>query len=435
VADDEVVALYDEAGEVAGSAPRSVMRARNLRHAASSIVVRDPLGRIYVHRRTTTKDVYPGLLDLAAGGVVLAGEDPARGAVREVEEELGVSGVRLEPLGVADYADDHTRYRAFRFVVTWDGPIRWQPEEVSWGEWVTVEELVRRFGDQSGSIVPDSVAVWSPIVRAWNADRVPLPQGWDTVATLVERRWVDRTARRPEVETALLAEAVLLPAIGDGLPVEVPRPVVLDREPLRVRHVLVEGEAVDAGLLTSEDGDVFAAFLSALRATPLTLAADAGCPSAADDHVQRAARAEGFRHVVLPLLPPDLRATGEALLDRVSAVGAQALCHGDLVPEHVLARDGRLSGVIDWGDARVTDPAVDLAWALNATSAAFAEAVASEVDHDMRTRARDWYALAPWFAVRHGASPAGVGLSGEPSEAVERAVGTVVARLLWWRDA
>ena len=64
--------------------------------------------------------------------------------MREVEEELGVVGVPLEPLGVADYADEHTSYRAGRFVVTWDGPIRWQPEEVSWGEWVTVEELVRR---------------------------------------------------------------------------------------------------------------------------------------------------------------------------------------------------------------------------------------------------------------------------------------------------
>ena len=206
MADDEVVALYDEAGEVAGSAPRSVMRARNLRHAASSVVVRDPLGRVYLHRRTTTKDVYPGLLDLAAGGVVLAGEDPALCAVREVEEELGVAGVRLEPLGDADYADDDTRYRAFRFVVTWDGPIRWQPEEVSWGEWVTVEELVRRFDDEAGSIVPDSVAVWSHIVRSWHADGVLLQQGRDSVETLVEQRWVDRTARRPEVEIALLAE-------------------------------------------------------------------------------------------------------------------------------------------------------------------------------------------------------------------------------------
>ena len=97
------------------------MRARNLRHAASSIVVRDPFGRIYLHRRTETKDVYPGLLDFAAGGVVLAGEDPAAGAVREVEEELGVVGVPLEPLGVADYADEHTSYRAVRFVVTWEG--------------------------------------------------------------------------------------------------------------------------------------------------------------------------------------------------------------------------------------------------------------------------------------------------------------------------
>ena len=171
MAADEVVALYDEAGEVVGSAPRSVMRARNLRHAASSIVVRDPFGRIYLHRRTETKDVYPGLLDFAAGGVVLAGEDPAAGAVREVEEELGVVGVPLEPFGVADYADEHTSYRAVRFVVLWPGPVRWQPEEVSWGEWVTVEELVRRLDEEVDTLVPDSVAVWSETLRSWHADR------------------------------------------------------------------------------------------------------------------------------------------------------------------------------------------------------------------------------------------------------------------------
>lgn len=164
---DEVVALYDADGEVCGSAPRSVVRADNLRHAASSVVVRDGAGRVYVHRRTTTKDVYPGLLDLAAGGVVLAGEDPADGAVREVDEELGVHGVPLEPCGVQDYADEVTRYRAFRFVVTWDGPIRWQPEEVSWGEWVAVAELVRRLDEAPQDLVPDSVAVWGPLVRSW----------------------------------------------------------------------------------------------------------------------------------------------------------------------------------------------------------------------------------------------------------------------------
>ncbi|WP_084328261.1 NUDIX domain-containing protein [Intrasporangium oryzae] len=145
------------------------MRAQNLRHAASSIVVRDSGGRVYLHRRTSTKDVYPGLLDFTAGGVVLAGEEPDVGAVRELAEELGIEGVPLVSFGVADYADDATRYRAFRFCATWDGLIRWQPEEVAWGDWVTLDELVRRIDDDPETLMPDSVAVWRDTVRAWQA--------------------------------------------------------------------------------------------------------------------------------------------------------------------------------------------------------------------------------------------------------------------------
>lgn len=164
---EEQVALFDAEGRVVGSAPRSVMRARNLRHAASSVVVRDSRGRVYVHRRTRTKDVYPGLLDFAAGGVVLAGETPEACAAREVEEELGISGVPLEPAGTADYADRHTRYRAHRYTVVWDGPVRWQPEEVDWGDWLTVEELVGLLARAGSDVVPDSAEVWALIVRSW----------------------------------------------------------------------------------------------------------------------------------------------------------------------------------------------------------------------------------------------------------------------------
>lgn len=164
---DEVVALLGDDGRVVGSAPRSRVRAENLRHGASSVVVRDSSGRVYLHRRTPTKDVYPGLLDFAAGGVLLLGEEPAECAVREAHEELGVTGAVLEPEGMADYADAHTSYRAFRFTVVWDGPIRWQPEEVDWGAWVTVEELVRILDEQAESVVPDSTAVWGAIVRSW----------------------------------------------------------------------------------------------------------------------------------------------------------------------------------------------------------------------------------------------------------------------------
>lgn len=157
----ELVALYGEDGRPTGEAvSRAEMRARNLRHGATAIVVRDTAGRVYVHRRTNTKDVYPGRYDFAAGGVVQAGENPYESATREAEEELGVAGVELRPLYEADYADDQVRYHAYCYECTWDGPIRWQPEEVAWGEWVTPQRLVEMLDRLP--FVPDTVANLTP---------------------------------------------------------------------------------------------------------------------------------------------------------------------------------------------------------------------------------------------------------------------------------
>ncbi len=155
---EEQVALYGDDGRPTGeSVPRSQMRARNLRHAATLVVVRNSAGEVYVHRRTDTKDVFPGRYDFAAGGVLQAGEDPYEAAVREAAEELGVTGVELEVIGEDDYADAHTSYHAFAYTCVHDGPITWQPEEVAWGEWVSVERLREMLATLE--FVPDTVAV------------------------------------------------------------------------------------------------------------------------------------------------------------------------------------------------------------------------------------------------------------------------------------
>jgi isopentenyldiphosphate isomerase len=152
----EQVTVYDDEGRPAGVADRARVRAENLRHAATGIVVRNSRGDVYVHRRTDSKDVYPGMYDFCAGGVVQAGEDPTTSAERELAEELGVVGVPLESLGEADYADQHTRYRAFLYSCTYDGPIRWQPEEVAWGSWVAPARLVEMLDELP--FVPDSTS-------------------------------------------------------------------------------------------------------------------------------------------------------------------------------------------------------------------------------------------------------------------------------------
>jgi len=153
---DELVALVDENGQVAGSAPRSVVRRDNLLHSATAVLVRDSAARIYLHRRSDTKDWAPGHWDAAAGGVIVVGEEPRQSALRELEEELGIRGRPLVDLGQHLYEDHTVRCFEFAFEVNWDGPIRHQPEEVAEGHWATMTELAGLLADPAVAFVPDT---------------------------------------------------------------------------------------------------------------------------------------------------------------------------------------------------------------------------------------------------------------------------------------
>lgn len=169
--DDEIVAVYDADGRLTETAPRSLVRARNLRHACVAVLVRNGSDQVYLHRRTETKDVYPGHYDVVAGGVLQPGETPMNAALREVEEELGVTGVALVPLGEAEYEDDVARYHAFGYLADYDGPIRWQPEEVAWGAWVTLGELRAMIADPNRRFAPDTLALLEKWMAAVAASR------------------------------------------------------------------------------------------------------------------------------------------------------------------------------------------------------------------------------------------------------------------------
>lgn len=397
--DEEVVALYDDGGRPNGSAPRSVMRAQNLRHAATGILVRDPYGRVYVHRRTPTKDVYPAYWDFTAGGVVVHGEDPVEGARRELAEELGVTS-DLEPLGEADYADQHTSYHAFRFLATWDGPITPQPEEVAYGAWLSLERLLQQMADPEVPFMPDTRALFGEWVRQRVADKSEPYQGRRAVTTVVEGRWLDRVPRFRAVAARLRAETALLPRVAPLLPLEVPAPIVLDEEPLRVRHHLLPGPTVAPRTLTADDGRRLGELLRALHNLPVSVFVETGVPDPTAARAALLVELERMFHLVLPQLPDDLQGAGQDLLRRVALPPpATVLVHGALAERHLTTRDGGVSGVLDWTQARAADPAVDLAWPLFGIAEEVAEEVAAAyaVSDVELSRALDWHRLAPWY--------------------------------------
>jgi len=385
------------------------MRAQNLRHAATGVVVRDSYGRVYVQRRTPTKDVYPSRWDFAAGGVVLADEDPVEAARRELAEELGVTS-DLEPLGEGDYCDDHTTYHAFRFVTTWDGPITPQPEEVAYGAWVSIETLIDRIGDEDYLFMPDSVALFASWLHERAAERGEPDQGWDSHAWVVEDRWLDRIPRFPDAESQLRTETRLMPRLAPLLPLPTPVPVVLDESPLRVRHVLVPGAPLQGpASLTADQGRRLGEFLRVLHDMPVNIYVETGVPDGVAARAELLATLERMLHRITPMLPERLQEPGRALLRRVALPAPGTLIHGDLAERHVLTHDVAISGVIDWSDARVGDPALDLGWALYGTPDPFAEAVATAygVTDDELVRALDWYRLVPWYDVLWGLGPGG----------------------------
>jgi isopentenyldiphosphate isomerase len=158
----EPVEVVDEDDRVLGVVPRARMRRENLRHRAVFVAVYATDGRLLVHRRAETKDVWPGWWDLAVGGVVTAGESYDEAARREVAEEVGARDVVPEPLGGGRYEDADVRVIGRCYKITHDGPISFDDGEVVEARWVTREELHQLLTTER--FLPDSVALLLPLL-------------------------------------------------------------------------------------------------------------------------------------------------------------------------------------------------------------------------------------------------------------------------------
>ena len=146
---DEILDIVDEQDNVIGQLPRGEVYADGLRHRCVFIQARDAEGRLFVHRRTPTKLVFPSLYDMFVGGVVGAGE-----------EELGVSGLP-QPEFLFKFLYDDGAGRSWWsavYEVLCELPVVPQVEEVEWYGFLSEGEVEGRLREWEW--VPDGLAAY-----------------------------------------------------------------------------------------------------------------------------------------------------------------------------------------------------------------------------------------------------------------------------------
>jgi 8-oxo-dGTP pyrophosphatase MutT (NUDIX family) len=154
---DEIVQIVDRENRPIDTLPRAIMRQQGLIHRASYILVFNATGQIYIQKRTLSKDIYPGFWDIAAGGVVLADESYDESAVRELNEELGISGIPLTELFDHYYEAGENKVWGRIYRCCHEGPFVLQEEEVQYGRFAAIEEIRQLHANEP--FTPDGIQI------------------------------------------------------------------------------------------------------------------------------------------------------------------------------------------------------------------------------------------------------------------------------------
>jgi aminoglycoside 2''-phosphotransferase len=253
---------------------------------------------------------------------------------------------------------------------------------------------------------------------------VPLGEGWDSVALLVNDQHVFRFAKRPDAAVRQAREAELLPLLANRLPLPIPRYTYSWSDATWpgkriVGYRLIPGKPLSATWSRPERHAAQAAqlgeFVSALHAVPLDEARRHG--ALGSDAASRREAYRGFfatvRSQMLPLFTAPEQAAivmfwSRYLEDDTCFAFTPTLVHRDLIPEHVLCdpTTGQLTGVIDWGDAGIDDPMVDFAGLRRQLGEEFARRMLTAYRHPLDAtfqRGMDFYAgMEPFHEIHFG---------------------------------
>ncbi|MFA4831579.1 MAG: NUDIX domain-containing protein [Patescibacteria group bacterium] len=158
----DLLAVVDNAGQVAGCVNRRDAHANGIRHATVHLLLFNSRGNLLVQMRSPKKDGSPGKLSQSVGGHVPFGLAPTKVLEKEAFEELGVRTECLKlvithPTYLYSSNGGKNQELVSLFTGNYDGPVYPNYTEVAWAAFFGLAGLNALYKSEPAKFAPSFI--------------------------------------------------------------------------------------------------------------------------------------------------------------------------------------------------------------------------------------------------------------------------------------
>jgi isopentenyl-diphosphate delta-isomerase type 1 len=164
--DNEIFDIVDDADQVSGREKRRLVHQLGYKHRAIHVLVFNSRGKVFLQKRSMSKDTFPGAWDSSASGHLDSGEDYDQCAIRELREEIGLH-ISQPPRRLFKIAACQETGQEFVWVYRLDseGPFTLHPEEIERGDWFSPQEVQAWMASKPGEFADAFKLIWKQVTK------------------------------------------------------------------------------------------------------------------------------------------------------------------------------------------------------------------------------------------------------------------------------